>query len=215
MNPTTPNQDPHLAQPVLQTGAPLDRARAAMILIHGRGASANDILLLANEFQNPDYAYLAPQAANHTWYPNRFMEPLSTNEPWLSSALAFVGRILTHVEQAGIPPERTILLGFSQGACLTLEYTARHAQRYGGIVGLSGGLIGPELEPARYTGTFAGTPIFLGCSDHDPHIPKERVTASGHLLQQLGATVTVRLYPHLGHEVNQDEINFIKTIMQL
>ena len=181
---------------------------------HGRGAQAEDILSLAGQFAQPGFCYLAPQAADNAWYPNRFLEPIPSNEPWLSSALAFVDEVLGRVIQAGIPPERIMLLGFSQGACLTLEFTARHARRYGGLVGLSGALIGPDDTPRDYKGSLAGTPVFLGCSDVDFHVPKERVNQSADVLRRLGGIVTERLYPNLDHSVNQDEIAFVRGLMQ-
>ena len=196
-------------------GEPVSRARAAMLMLHGRGARTEDILSLTNEFQVPGLAYLAPQAAENTWYPNRFLVPLVENEPWLSSALKLVGDVLTEIIDAGIPAERVILLGFSQGACLTLEFAARNARRYGGIVGLSGALIGPEDTPRDYTGSLAGTPVFLGCSDVDFHVPKERVDETAEVLRRLGGEVTERLYPNMGHSVNQDEIDFVRGMMQL
>src|SRR5215472_14760230 len=174
-------------QPVLFMGEPLGQARAGMVMVHGRGATAEDILELAVELNRPGFAYLAPQAANNSWYPQSFIAPISRNEPWLSSALARLSTLLQQVEEARIPRERTILLGFSQGACLALEFAARHAQRYGGIVGLSGGLIGPDGTPRDYPGSFAGTPVFLGCSDQDPHIPKERVLLTAEVFQRLDA----------------------------
>ena len=185
-----------------------------MLMVHGRGAQAEDILSLANEFAQPEFAYLAPQAAGSTWYPNRFLAPMETNEPWLSSALEFVGNVLEQITAAGIPHERTILLGFSQGACLALEFSARNARRYGGVVGLSGGLIGPEGTPREYAGSLAGTPVFLGCSDVDFHIPKERVEETAEVLRGLGAEVTKRLYPNMDHTVNQDEIDVVRGMMQ-
>ena len=204
------NQGP---QPVLFMGEPLGEARAAMVMVHGRGATAEDILELAVELNRPGFAYLAPQAANNSWYPQSFLAPIASNEPWLSSALARLSTVLQRVEEGGIPRERTILLGFSQGACLALEFAARHAQRYGGIAVLSGGLIGPDGTPRNYPGSFADTPVFLGCSDRDPHIPKERVQQSAEVLRRLGADVTMRLYPNMGHTVNQDEIDFVGGIM--
>jgi phospholipase/carboxylesterase len=204
------NQGP---QPVLFMGEPLGQARAAMVMVHGRGATAEDILELAVELNRPGFAYLAPQAANNSWYPQSFLAPISSNEPWLSSALARLSTVLQRVEEGGIPRERTILLGFSQGACLALEFAARHAQRYGGIAALSGGLIGPDGTPRDYPGSFAGTPVFLGCSDRDPHIPKERVQQSAEVLRRLGADVTMRQYPNMGHTVNQDEIDFVGGMM--
>lgn len=195
-------------------GEPVSRARAAMLMVHGRGASADDILSLANEFDQAGFAYLAPQAAGNTWYPNRFLVPLAENEPWLSSALAFVGEVLAEINNAGIPTERVMLLGFSQGACLALEFAARNAKRYGGLVGFSGALIGPDDTPREYKGALAGTPVFLGCSDVDFHVPKERVQESAEVLKRLGGEVTERFYPNMGHSVNQDEIDFVRGMMQ-
>ena len=185
-----------------------------MVLLHGRGAAAEDILTLVGELNNPDFAYLAPQAAAFTWYPERFMEPIERNEPWLTSALAFVSRIVQGVEESDIPAERTILLGFSQGACLALEWAARNARRYGGVAGLTGGLIGPDGTPRDYPGSLDGTPVFIGCSDVDFHIPKERAQYSAEVLQKLGGDVTLRLYPGMGHTVNQDEIDFVREMME-
>ena len=211
-NPPLP-QDPHGGQPVLTVGAPLDRAKAAMLMAHGRGATAQDILTLVPELHHADFAYLAPQADGNAWYPYRFMEPLERNQPWLSSALRRLETVLAQIAAAGIPPERTILLGFSQGACLTLEFAARHAQRYGGLAGLSGGLIGPDDTPRDYPGSLAGTPVFLGCSDVDPHIPKERVDDSAQVLRRLGGQVTEKLYPNLAHTVNGDELKLLRGMM--
>ncbi len=205
---------PHQGQPVLFSGEPLKTARAAMILVHGRGASAEDILALAREFPAPAFAYLAPQAAGHEWYPYSFMAPLDSNEPGLSSALAVIASLLSQTAEAGIPAERTILLGFSQGACLLLEFAARNARRYGGVVGLSGGLIGPSGTPRDYPGSLENTPVFLGCSEKDPHIPKPRVELSAQVMQQLGGNVTMRLYPNLGHIVNRDEVRCVRDIVQ-
>jgi predicted esterase len=214
MNIHMTNTDPHRNQLVRTAGASFDHARAAMVLLHGRGAAAEDILTLAPEFGQPDFAYMAPQAAGFTWYPQRFLEPLERNEPWLTSALSLVSRVLQQTQEAGIPPEKTILLGFSQGACLALEWMARNARRYGGAAGLSGGLIGPEDAPRDYPGSLDGTPVFLGCSDIDPHIPKERVAYTADVLSKLGGDVTQRLYPGMGHTVNQDEINYVREMME-
>ena len=204
---------PHQGGPVLTAGAPLDQAQAAMILIHGRGATAESILDLAGAVDRPGFAYLAPQAAGNTWYPNSFLAPIAGNEPGLSSGLAVIDSLLAHLAAAGMPAERTILLGFSQGACLMLEYLARHARRYGGVAGLSGGLIGPDGTPRDYAGSLAGTPVFLGCSDVDFHIPKERVAESAAVLRRLGGDVTVRLYPNMGHTVNADELAAVRVLM--
>jgi predicted esterase len=205
---------PHHGQPIVIAGEPLEQARAAMVLAHGRGASASDILTIPAEVAQSGFVYLAPQAAGNTWYPNRFMEPIASNEPWLTSALATLEGCLALLEQAGFLPERTILLGFSQGACLMTEFVARHARRYGGIVGFSGGLIGPDGTPRDYPGSFAGTPAFLGCSDVDPHVPKERVQETAEVFQRLGAQVTLRLYPGMGHTVNADELAHLRRMMQ-
>lgn len=205
---------PHEGQPVLRAGASLAEARGAMVLVHGRGASAESILALGAELDHPDFAYLAPQAAGHTWYPYSFLEPLERNEPFLSSALAALDSVLGLLEDAGIPAERTILLGFSQGACLALEYVARHARRYGGAVGLSGGLIGPDGTPRDYAGSLDGTPVFLGCSDVDPHIPAARVDHTEAVLSGLGARVDKRIYPGMGHTINRDELDAVRAIMR-
>ena len=203
----------HQGQPLLTAGESLDRAKAAMVMVHGRGAAAEDILELAVELKQPGFAYLAPQAAGNSWYPNSFLSPIPSNEPGLSSGLALIAFILAQLAEAGIPAERTMLLGFSQGACLSLEFAARNAQRYGGLVGLSGALIGPEGTPRNYAGSLAGTPVFLGCSDADFHIPKERVEHTAEVLQRLGGVVTKRLYPRMSHTVNRDEIRFVQGMM--
>ena len=201
---------PHQGQPVLAAGESLPQARAAMLMIHGRGATAESILSLAEEFDLHGFAYLAPQAATGTWYPNRFLEPTARNEPWLSSALAVVDNVAAMIATAGIPHERLIILGFSQGACLALEYAARHGRRYGGLVGLSGGLIGAEGEPRRDQGALAGTPVFLGCSEVDFHVPQARVQHAADTLRALGGEVTMRLYPSMEHTVNADEIEAVR-----
>lgn len=207
-------QGPHQGQPIRIAGEPISRARAAMLMVHGRGARAEDILSLAHELNQPGFAYLAPQAAGNTWYPNRFLVPFEENEPWLSSALGFVRNVLGEITNAGIPYERIVLLGFSQGACLTLEFAARNARRYGGIVGLSGALIGPDHTPRDYPASLEGTPVFLGCSDVDFHVPKERVEESAEVLRRLEGDVTERLYPNMDHTINQDEIDFVRGMMQ-
>lgn len=203
----------HENQDVATAGRDLRQATAAMIMIHGRGATAESILTLSSEFDAPGLAYLAPQAANNTWYPYSFLSPLSQNEPFLSSALATLDALVTHAGAAGIPPEKIVLLGFSQGACLASEYVARHPARYGGLVAFSGGLIGPAGTPRNYQGSLEGLPVFLGCSDVDPHIPAERVQETEQVLQKMGAAVTMRLYPGMGHTVNQDEIDFVQQLL--
>jgi predicted esterase len=206
---------PHQDQPLLVRGAALDRARAAMVLVHGRGDSAAGIMTLAQELAQPDIAYLAPQAAGGQWYPNRFIAPLTSNEPGLSSGLQAIGDALAKAADAGIPPERVILLGFSQGACLALEFAARNARRYGGVAGLSGGLIGPDGTPRYYPGSLAGTPVLLGCSDVDFHIPLQRVHESAEVLGRLGAQVDERIYPGMGHTINQDELDAVQAMMAM
>jgi predicted esterase len=199
--------------PVLEAGEPLAKARAAMILVHGRGATAADIMTIAAEVMHAGFAYLAPQAAGNQWYPNPFTAPLESNEPYLGSSLGVLESLLARVE-ASVPAQRVILLGFSQGACLTLEFAARHARRYGGVVGLSGGLIGPDGTPRDYPGTFEGTPVFLGCSDVDPHIRKDRVQEAAEVFKRMNASVTMRLYPGMGHTVNADEIQSVREIVE-
>ena len=194
-------------------GAPLGRARAAAILLHGRGGSAEDILSLGAEFDLADIAYVAPQAENHSWYPYSFLAPVAQNEPHLTNALATVEATLAHLARAGIAAERVALIGFSQGGCLALEYAARNAQRYGAVAGLSAGLIGPPGVPRDYPGSLAGTPVFLGCSDIDGHIPLERVHESRDVLGDLGAEVTERIYPGLAHTINADEIAHVVKLL--
>jgi predicted esterase len=184
-----------------------------MILVHGRGASAADIMTVGAELSHPGIAYLAPEAKGHAWYPNPFTAPIEQNEPYLSSALELLEKLLADVT-AHVAHERVMLLGFSQGACLTLEFAARHAGRYGGIIAFSGGLIGPEGTPRDYPGSFAGTPAFIGCSDVDPHIKKERVEEAGQVLGRMGAKVSVKLYPNMPHTVNADEIHSAAQIVE-
>lgn len=207
--------DPHGDQPVLAAGAALSDARAAMILIHGRGASAENILGLAREFPAPDTAFLAPQAAGYTWYPQSFLVPLEQNEPYLSSALRRVGAIVEGVMEEGIPAERVMLVGFSQGACLSLEFAARNPRRFGGIAGLSGGLIGAEGTPRDYPGSLDGTPVFLGSSDPDPHIPVARVHETDEVLSRMGARVITRIYPRMGHTICDDEIQRVREMVEV
>ena len=197
---------PHREARVVEAGAPLRRAKAAVVMLHGRGADAGDMLALAETLAQPDLAYLAPQAAGRSWYPHSFLAPIVRNEPFLSSALELLDRLLGRLGAQGLQPERVVLLGFSQGACVALEYAARHARRYGGVVGLSGGLIGPEGTPRDYAGQLAGTPVFLGCSDVDPHIPLDRVHETARVLGALGGAVAERIYPGMGHGINEDEV---------
>jgi phospholipase/carboxylesterase len=197
---------------LLTAGEPLESARAAVVLLHGRGASADDILLTSEPLATPGFAFLAPNARGGAWYPQPFTAPLGDNEPWLSQALATVDELAQEAERH-VGAAHLLLLGFSQGACLALEYAARNPRRYGGVVGWSGGLIGPEGGQAPRRGSFEGTPVLLGCSDEDPYIPAPRVRDAARDLAALGAEVDLQLYPGLGHAVNADEINRVRELM--
>ncbi len=199
-------QGPHQGGQVATGGAPIAEARGALILTHGRGATADSIMALAPLLGADHLAWFAPQASGNTWYPYSFLSPIADNEPGISSGMQVLHDLVSLVEEAGIPSSCIALLGFSQGACLTLEFAARHARRYGALVGLSGGLIGPEGTPRDYPGTFDSTPVFLGCSDVDAHIPLLRVHHSANVLASLGAVVDARIYPGMGHLVNDDEM---------
>lgn len=206
---------------VLHFGAPLQGARAVMILTHGRGAGAQSMRPLAEAWARPGLAFLAPQAPrpDATWYPYSFLAPLDDNQPHLEHALALLDRLVEGLinptnGQPRLPVEKLLLGGFSQGASLTVEYAARHARRYGGLAVLSGGLIGLPETPRDYPGAFDGARVFLGCSDVDPYIPKERVLESERVLTSMGARVTTRLYPNLPHTVNDDEIAFVAGLIE-
>jgi phospholipase/carboxylesterase len=207
-------ESPHRNQPVLERGRSLDSARAAVVLIHGRGASATDILGLAAELDFPGLAYLAPEAAGNTWYPYSFLAPIEKNQPWLDSALSLLGETVKRVVAAGIPRSNVGIVGFSQGACLATEFVARNAARYGGLIAFTGGLIGPPGTKFIYSGELSGTPCFLGAGDPDPHVPWQRVEESASVLSALGAAVTLRRYPGLPHTVNEDEIEQAKNILR-
>ncbi|WP_103030132.1 alpha/beta hydrolase [Salinibacter altiplanensis] len=204
---------PHQDQPVHTGGAPLSDAQAALVLLHGRGASAQGMLRLVDALDVPDVACLAPQARMRSWYPQSFMAPRTENETELSSALDTVGTVLDRAEDAGLGPERTVLLGFSQGACLATTYAAQNPRRYGGVVGLSGGLIGPEDASFDDNGSLDGTPAFLGCSDEDPYIPESRVRETDDVLRALNANVTTRIYEGMGHTTNDDELQRIQALL--
>lgn len=206
--------DPHRNHPVLQRGAALDSAKGAVVLLHGRGASAEDILELAQDFDLPELVYLAPEAAEHTWYPYSFLSPIEQNQPWLDSALKLVGETLQRAISAGIERQKVAIVGFSQGACLATEFVVRNATRYGGLVAFTGGLIGPPGAKFVYSGDLAGTPCFLGAGDRDPHVPWKRVEESAAVLSDLRAAVTLRRYPGLPHTINQDEIDHAKIILR-
>lgn len=205
--------DPHAGQPVRTAGADPADARAGVVLCHGRGARAASMLDIARQVDVDGVAYLAPQATRGTWYPNSFMAPVDSNEPHLTSALATVGRTVGRLTGAGVPRKRVAVGGFSQGACLATEYAARNPARYGGIVALSGGLIGPEGTDFEYDGSLDGTPAFLGCSDVDPHIPVERVHETADALDALGADVTEEIYDGMGHTVNPDELAHVRELV--
>jgi predicted esterase len=216
---TQPKDDPHGGMPVASTGVPLAAASAALILVHGRGGSADDILslgpVLAQGVAGADrLAILAPQARGNSWYPFSFLAPMERNEPGLTSGIGAIHAVISAAVVAGIPRERVVLGGFSQGACLSMEYAARHATRYGGLLAFSGGLIGPHGTPRDYGGTLAGTPVFLGCSDVDPHIPVERVEETAEVLGGLGGQEDRRLYPGMGHTINEDEIEAGREILR-
>ena len=201
----------HQGQPVLAVGKPLDAAKAVMIMIHGRGASAESILSLVPEIEEPDFAFIAPQAAGGTWYPYPFMEPVERNEPYLSSALAVITGLVDQVLGQGFVTQQIMLLGFSQGACLVSEWAVRNPKRYGAVIALSGGLIGDKL--VQPPGSFDDAIFFFGCSDTDSHIPKSRVEESAAVVKAMGGDVIKRLYPKMGHTINHDETAFIHGVM--
>ncbi|HIG75879.1 MAG TPA: phospholipase [Bacteroidetes bacterium] len=213
---------PHESAPIRTAGTPLADASAALILLHGRGAGAADILALGREIAPEGVALLAPDADGATWYPLSFLAPLDANQPHLDGALAAVGRAVAQAEAAGLDRQRIVLGGFSQGACLTLEWTARTGGRWGGVLALSGGLIGtgedPDGKPPAdkrfdYSADLTGTPVFLGCSDVDPHIPLSRVRRSALVFSDLGADVDERIYKGMGHAVNRDELDACRAIV--
>jgi phospholipase/carboxylesterase len=191
---------------IITAGKDLAAADRALILVHGRGGSAEDILSLADYLPVEGFALLAPQATGHSWYPYSFLEPPVRNQPWLGSALEMLASLVQEVEAAGIGRKRIYLAGFSQGACLTLEFTARNASRYGGVAAFTGGLIGDRIYAENYTGDFAGTPFFIGTGDRDPHVPLDRVDATARLLRGMGAEVTEKVYPGRPHTIVADEL---------
>jgi len=197
----------------ITAGQSLEAASKVLIMIHGRGGSAEDILGLSDHLHVKDFAILAPKATGNTWYPYSFLMPPSQNEPWLSSALQVIKEIVDDVVEKGVTPERIYFLGFSQGACLTLEFVTRNANRYGGVVAFTGGLIGDKIYEQNYAGNFDGTQIFIGTSDPDPHVPVQRVHDSELILRKLNASVTVKVYKGMGHTINQDEIDAANNIL--
>ena len=210
----TADDDPHAGQPVLTFGPAAEQADATLVLVHGRGATARSILPLYDELGLENVAAIAPQAAANTWYPNSFLTPIESNQPWLNSALQRLETIVSDLLRRGVPGDRIALLGFSQGACLTTEFAARHPRRYGAIIGLTGGLIGPPGTPRNYPGSLEGKPVFLGSSDPDPHVPFERVLETRDVLTRMGATVDVRRYPGMGHTINEDEIEACRALLR-
>jgi predicted esterase len=203
----------HQSQTPLLGGAALATAKTAIILVHGRGGDAEGMLDLGTVVADDHAALIALRAAHNTWYPERFMSPLASNEPWLTSALQAVADGVALAVEAGIAREHIMLLGFSQGACLSLEFAARNATRYGAIAGLSGGVIGPDDTPRNYTGSLQGTPVFLGCSDIDAHIPVTRVRETATIMQTIGGVVDLRIYGGMGHVIIDDEVNAVRTLV--
>jgi len=193
----------------IETGTPLHQAKKALIMLHGRGGSAEDILSLAQYLLVEDFYITAPQATNNTWYPFSFLAPTSQNEPWLSSALNVVKEISDRIQQSGIKPDNIFILGFSQGACLTIEFAARNAQKYGGVIALTGGLIGDKLEPARYSGNFEGTRILMTNGNNDPHVPLLRSEQSKQQLESMAAKVELLVYPNRPHTILQEELKVV------
>lgn len=198
---------------IITAGKPLTEAKKALVMIHGRGGSAEDILSLAAHLAVKDFALLAPQATNNSWYPLSFLARPADNEPWLSSALATIAATVADIEKSGISKENIYFLGFSQGACLTLEYVTRNATAYGGVAAFTGGLIGDKIYPENYKGDFAGTPVFIGTSNPDPHVPVERVYASSNILRQMNADVTEKVYDNMGHTITMDEIEKVNSLL--
>jgi phospholipase/carboxylesterase len=191
---------------IISSGKEITKDSRILIMLHGRGGSAEDILSLSAYLDVKDFALLAPQATNNTWYPYSFLAPPAQNEPWLSSALSLLKDLLTELTAKGIPPEKIYLLGFSQGACLALEFITRNAGKYGGVVSFTGGLIGDKIYNENYKGDFQNTPVLIGTSNPDPHVPVERVYATTNILKNMGAAVTEKVYNNMGHTINQDEI---------
>lgn len=191
---------------IITAGKKISEAKKALIMLHGRGATAQDILALSAHLNVEDFAIVAPQATNHTWYPYSFLSAPSQNEPWLSSAIQVIGELVQDIVAQGIAKENIYFVGFSQGACLTLEYITRNADKWGGAVAFTGGLIGDQLYKQRYAGDFKGTPVYIGTSNPDPHVPVQRVRESEEVLKSMGAEVTVDVFPNMGHTISQEEV---------
>ena len=191
---------------IVTEGKELTATGKVLVMLHGRGGSAEDILSFSTHLRVKDFSLLAPQATNNTWYPYSFLAPPLQNEPWLSSALELLKELLEDIISKGVPTENIYFCGFSQGACLTLEFIARYANKYGGVAAFTGGLIGDRIYSENYKGDFAGTPVFIGTSNPDPHVPVERVYATTNILKNMNADVTEKVYNNMGHTINQDEI---------
>lgn len=198
---------------IVTAGKELSANSKVLVMLHGRGGSAEDILSLASYLDVQDFTLLAPQATDNTWYPYSFMAPPAQNEPWLSSALDLLKELVGELHDQGVPSEHIYFLGFSQGACLTLEFVTRNASRYGGVVAFTGGLIGDTIYPGNYRGDFGHTPVFIGTSNPDPHVPVERVHATVNILKAMGADVTEKVYNGMGHTISQDEIEKANTLV--
>ncbi|WP_070365746.1 alpha/beta hydrolase [Halodesulfurarchaeum formicicum] len=211
MRDTTPG--PHQGQPLVQAGTAVEDAHAALILVHGRGASARSIIQFGRQVAPTEFVLLAPQAADNEWYPQSFLAPVEQNEPGRRSGLQAIDDAVETARAASIPTERIALAGFSQGACLVSEYVARNPDRYGGLAVLSGGLLGETVDPADYQGALDGTPVFLGCSDIDPHIPEQRVHATAAVFESLDAAVDTRIYDGMAHTVNDDELDAVAAML--
>jgi phospholipase/carboxylesterase len=207
-------RDPHANEPVRRLGAPLAEATGAVVLLHGRGGSAEDILSLAQPLYRERLAYLAPQAAGHTWYPNSFLAPREANEPYLSSALAKVGSIIAEIESAGISRDRILIAGFSQGACLATEFVASNPGRYAGLIAFTGGLIGPPDANLHHEGSLGATPALFLSGDPDSHVPWQRVQASATELERMGAVVTAHRYPGRPHTITAEEVELARTLVR-
>ncbi len=216
-NSENPFEGPHQKSRTVTAGADPEKADGAIVMIHGRGATAESIITIANEFDAENFHFVAPQASGHTWYPNSFMAPSGRNEPGISSGLQAIFNIVNNLEEQGIPKGKIILLGFSQGACLASEFVARHPARYGGLIAFSGGMIGSgdSVNPDNYIGSLDGTPYFVGCSDNDAHIPVDRVEESVQVMKKLGASINKKIYPDMGHTIIRDEIEEAQKIINV
>jgi predicted esterase len=206
--------DPHAGQPIAAAGPSPEEADAVLVMAHGRGATAQSMLPLYAEIGLPTVAVLAAQAAGSAWYPFSFLAPLEANQPFLGSALRRLETLVADLLARGVSSDRIALLGFSQGACLTLEFVAQHPRRYGAVMGLTGGLIGPPGSRRDYPGSLAGAPVFLGTSDPDPHVPYERVLETEAVLTRMGAVVELRRYPGMPHTINEDELEACRSLLR-